>query len=76
MHLLNLLPQGLLSALVCARAMAASADIDGAPMLLITDNELLRRMVADGYFAGIVGPPVVSPGLAPVVCVCPMLGVL
>lgn len=50
-------PQGLIGVLACARDLAEAHNLS-APLLLITDNTLLREEVAAGYFARVVGPQV------------------
>ena len=41
----------------CARRLAAAHDLQTAsPVVLVTDNRILRFVIARGYLAGVVGP--------------------
>lgn len=51
-----------MGSLVCARDLAQLQNIS-APIVLLTDNSLLREMVAAGFFQGVVGPKVTTHGL-------------
>jgi len=48
--------KGLLSALSCAKALAESVKLQ-PPILLITDNIMLRRLVLNGTFTDVVSTP-------------------
>lgn len=54
---LSLLIQALLTALQCASHLAVAHNVT-TPVLVLTDNALLRRDVAAGRFKGVVGPKV------------------